>query len=294
MPVIKPLLASALLILLALTVTACVLTAKAEFSPSQYDADGDGSISKAELITAVNDYLFNDTITKSQLIQVINTYLFGDRVNTGESEPTPTPTPRPTPTLTPTPTPTPTPLPTICTYHPQDRLNREWNARDTTYQRWLRNNPTYRSYNPTFREILENKSAEVNARYVLEHLYDPVTGTRSVEFRTWLENTDVFAGYNFKNKLLSIHGESRAFLPQAGQALSEWAAKHPNDCNPYYELLQDEILASVIIIFAETQSLNPSLRRSYANSLADSFLAWKDGNPNMFLFAEYARRGMDW
>ena len=47
------------------------------FNPLQYDADNNGSIEKSEMISAVNDYLFNDRITKAQMIQVINLYLFG-------------------------------------------------------------------------------------------------------------------------------------------------------------------------------------------------------------------------
>ncbi len=41
-----------------------------------YDANNDGQIDKSELITAINDYLFEETITKAELIEVINEYLF--------------------------------------------------------------------------------------------------------------------------------------------------------------------------------------------------------------------------
>lgn len=61
-------------------------------SPSlleRYDADNSGAIEKAEVIKAIDDYLFGtgtDAITKEQTIEVINLYLFGG--------PPPTPTPR--------------------------------------------------------------------------------------------------------------------------------------------------------------------------------------------------------
>ncbi len=43
-----------------------------------YDDDGDGAISKSEVITAINDYLFgNRSIAKSHLIYLVNLYLFG-------------------------------------------------------------------------------------------------------------------------------------------------------------------------------------------------------------------------
>ena len=46
----------------------------------RYDADNSGDIDKAEMIAAINDYLFGtgaSAITKAQMIEVINLYLFG-------------------------------------------------------------------------------------------------------------------------------------------------------------------------------------------------------------------------
>ena len=43
----------------------------------RYDANNNGMIDKPELITAINDYLFEGDIDKPQLIQIINLYLFG-------------------------------------------------------------------------------------------------------------------------------------------------------------------------------------------------------------------------
>ena len=43
-----------------------------------YDDDGDGAISKPEVIAAINDYLFGDgSLAKSHLIDLINLHLFG-------------------------------------------------------------------------------------------------------------------------------------------------------------------------------------------------------------------------
>ncbi len=43
-----------------------------------YDDDRDGAISKSEVTTAINDYLFGDgSITKAHVIKLINLYLFG-------------------------------------------------------------------------------------------------------------------------------------------------------------------------------------------------------------------------
>ena len=59
-------------------------TAVAEAQPDtlldRYDADNSGTIEKAEMIKAINDYLFgvgDDAITKAQMVEVINLYLFG-------------------------------------------------------------------------------------------------------------------------------------------------------------------------------------------------------------------------
>ena len=45
-----------------------------------YDANGNGTIEKAEVIGAINDYLFgagDEAISKSDVIRLINLYLFG-------------------------------------------------------------------------------------------------------------------------------------------------------------------------------------------------------------------------
>ena len=54
--------------------------AKAEDLVGRYDADGDNMIDKAEVINAINDYLFgegDETISKDDVIELINRYLFG-------------------------------------------------------------------------------------------------------------------------------------------------------------------------------------------------------------------------
>ena len=54
--------------------------AKAEDLVARYDADGDNMIDKAEVIAAINDYLFGDgdeAISKAEVIELINLYLFG-------------------------------------------------------------------------------------------------------------------------------------------------------------------------------------------------------------------------
>ena len=46
----------------------------------RYDANNDGTIDKAEVIEAINDYLFGQgdkAITKAEVIELINLYLFG-------------------------------------------------------------------------------------------------------------------------------------------------------------------------------------------------------------------------
>ena len=42
-----------------------------------YDDDRDGEISRDELITAINDYVFNDLLTRDQVIALISLHLFG-------------------------------------------------------------------------------------------------------------------------------------------------------------------------------------------------------------------------
>ena len=47
---------------------------------NRYDADGDNMIDKAEVINAINDYLFgegDEAISKAEVIELINLYLFG-------------------------------------------------------------------------------------------------------------------------------------------------------------------------------------------------------------------------
>ena len=54
--------------------------AKAEDLVGRYDADGDNMIDKAEVINAINDYLFgegDEAISKAEVIELINLYLFG-------------------------------------------------------------------------------------------------------------------------------------------------------------------------------------------------------------------------
>ena len=54
--------------------------AKAEDLVARYDADGDNMIDKAEVINAINDYLFgegDEAISKADVIELINLYLFG-------------------------------------------------------------------------------------------------------------------------------------------------------------------------------------------------------------------------
>ena len=47
---------------------------------SRYDANANGMIDKAEVIQAINDYLFDEgdeAISKAEVIRLINLYLFG-------------------------------------------------------------------------------------------------------------------------------------------------------------------------------------------------------------------------
>ena len=87
-----------------LAVTALVLTSavKAQVWSSDcadYDANGDGQISRDESMVAIRDY-FGGVIDRTAVFNVIDCYF---------SPPTPAPLPTSTPTSTPTPTPTPTP-----------------------------------------------------------------------------------------------------------------------------------------------------------------------------------------
>ena len=63
------------------TQTYTVTVTRAEPTPiGRYDTDGDGQISKPEVIEAINDYLFgegDEQITKEQVLEIINAYLFG-------------------------------------------------------------------------------------------------------------------------------------------------------------------------------------------------------------------------
>ncbi len=43
---------------------------------TRYDANSNGEIDRDEVITAINDYLFEDAITRDQVIDVLNLYLF--------------------------------------------------------------------------------------------------------------------------------------------------------------------------------------------------------------------------
>ena len=54
--------------------------AKAEDLVGRYDANDNSMIDKAEVINAINDYLFGEgdqAISKSDVIKLINAYLFG-------------------------------------------------------------------------------------------------------------------------------------------------------------------------------------------------------------------------
>ena len=44
---------------------------------AEYDANGNGMVDKEEVITAINDYLFEETLSKAEVIDLINLYLFG-------------------------------------------------------------------------------------------------------------------------------------------------------------------------------------------------------------------------
>ena len=46
-------------------------------TPDRYDTDGDGQISRPEVVVAINDYLDGEDITREQVIELINLYLDG-------------------------------------------------------------------------------------------------------------------------------------------------------------------------------------------------------------------------
>ena len=53
-------------------------TAAAQFTLGRpYDDDHDGAISRAEVVTAIGDYLFGNLLTREQVVQLIALYLFG-------------------------------------------------------------------------------------------------------------------------------------------------------------------------------------------------------------------------
>ena len=235
-----------------------------------------------------------------QLIEQERQKLIDDGVTAPNPTPEPTPTPIPQPTVTPTSTPIPTPTPTptltpiVCKYHTNDRLDEEWETRAALYRGALAANSYYRTLNSTARKVLEERFTGVNARYILENLYNPVTGTRPMTFRTWLDRTGYNDDYPFVDNLRYMQWQAGPFLPQEGQDLEEWATAHPNECNPYYELLQDDVLAADLIMLITTRKTNPALRRGHINSVYDATLAWMYDNPDIFLFAEFARRGFQW
>ena len=59
------------------TITVTITVTAGSSLIDRYDANNNGRIDKSEMITAINDYLFNETLTKPELIQIINLYLFG-------------------------------------------------------------------------------------------------------------------------------------------------------------------------------------------------------------------------
>ena len=62
---------------ITVTITVTVTTSTLGELGDRYDSNNNGMIDKPELITAINDYLFDGVIDKPQLIQIINLYLFG-------------------------------------------------------------------------------------------------------------------------------------------------------------------------------------------------------------------------
>ena len=100
---------------LLVAVAALIVVAKVAVTTAQpdYDGDGDGIISKSEVIAAINDYLFGDgSLSKEELVRIINLYLYPPAPARVYVPPTATRTPTATATATPTSTPTPTATPT--------------------------------------------------------------------------------------------------------------------------------------------------------------------------------------
>ncbi len=181
-------------------------------------------------------------------------------------------------------------------------LNEERNARAVLYRQALAASPYYRSLNTLGRSVLEENFTLTNARYVLENLLDAVTDSRPMGFREWLETPRTAdTDYDFLARLRAIQRTAGPFLPQTGQDLDQWntvewrAGLYPSPtCNPYYELLVDDVLTADLILNIMGRGLNPLLRASYLRSLGDSILAWQYENPDTSLFAEFAQRGFTW
>ena len=64
-------------ITVTITVTVTTSTSSLGELGDRYDANDNGMIDKPELITAINEYLYDGVIDKPQLIQIINLYLYG-------------------------------------------------------------------------------------------------------------------------------------------------------------------------------------------------------------------------
>ena len=235
----------------------------------------------------------------------------GSPVPQSTAMPTRAPTATPAPTKVPTPTPTriPTRIPattpsgptptspstSVCHYYDVDVLNEEWAEREALYRGALAASGSYRALNELGRTILEERFPAINARYVLENLMSPYTGTRRTTFRAWLGSTTFDGDYPFVDKLLSIQKQAGAFLPQIGQDFEDWSDGHPRQkCNPYYELLEDTVLTQELIVVVAGSTINPALRQSYVSNVIDSTFAWMYNYPSTPLFAEFAKRGFQW
>lgn len=68
----------------------------------RYDQDGDGVISRDEVLAAVSDY-FAGELAREAVIELIALYFSGESVETSGPSPTPSPSPSPTPSPTPAP-----------------------------------------------------------------------------------------------------------------------------------------------------------------------------------------------